>query len=76
MSMAIPEPKTLLPEIIQRIEGLHEEDLRILHRILLLVEKERLWQELSSEAEEDRRMGKFDRLPEIIREAREHLRRG
>jgi len=43
---------------------------------LLIVEKERLWRELSAEAGQDRRSGKFDRLPEIIRQARAELRKG
>ena len=76
MSSTVLEPKKLRPEIIQRIESLDDESLLLLHRVLLIVEKERLWRELSAEAEQDRRSGKFDRLPEIIREAREELRKG
>jgi len=53
-----------------------DESLLVLHRVLLIVEKERLWRELAAEAEDDRRSGKFERLPEIIREARAELRRG
>lgn len=67
--------KKLRPEIIQRIEAMDDESLLVLHRVLLVVEKERLWGELSAEAERDRRSGKFDRLPEIIREARLDLRK-
>ena len=70
------EPNKLRPEIIQRIEAMDEESLMVLHRVLLVVEKERLWRELSEEAEQDRRSGKLDRLPEIIREARLELRKG
>jgi len=64
------------PEIIQRIESLDDESLLVLHRVLLIVEKERLWRELSAEAEQDRISGKFERLPEIIRQARAELRKG
>jgi len=53
-----------------------DESLLLLHRVLLIVEKERLWRELSVEAEQDLRSGKFKRLPEIIREARAELRKG
>jgi hypothetical protein len=49
--------------------------LLLLHHHLLLLEKERLWQELSAEAEADRRSGKLDRLPDIIRDARAELRK-
>ena len=75
MNSTVPEPKKLRPEIIHRIEMMDDESLLVLHRILLHVEKERLWQELSSEAETDRLSGKLDRLPEIICEARAELRK-
>jgi 2-polyprenyl-6-methoxyphenol hydroxylase-like FAD-dependent oxidoreductase len=70
------EPRKLRPEIIRRIEALDDESLLVLHRLLLHLEKERLWHELSAEAEADRRSGKLDRLPGIIREARAELRQG
>lgn len=76
MNGIVLEPKTLRPEIIQRIETLDEASLLLLHRILLIVEKQRLWRELSADAEQDRRSGKFDRLQEVIREARAELRQG
>jgi hypothetical protein len=70
------EPEKLRPEIVQRIEAMDGESLLLLHRLLLRMEKERLWRELSAETEADRRAGKFDRLTDIIREARTELRRG
>ena len=76
MNSTVLEPKKLRPEIIQRIEALDDESLLVLHRVLLIVEKQRLWRELSAEAEQDRRLGKLDRLPEIIQEARTSLRQG
>ena len=76
MNSTVLEPKKLRPEIIQRIENMDDESLLVLHRFLLIVEKERLWRELSAEAEQDRESGKLDRLPEIIREARAELRKG
>ena len=42
----------------------------------MILEKERLWRELSAEAEQDRSSGKDQRLVEIIREACAELRRG
>jgi hypothetical protein len=76
METTVLEPQKLRPEIIQRIEAMDEESLRLVHRLLLGVEKERLWRELSAEAEADRRTGKFDRLSDVIREARAELRKG
>jgi len=76
MNSTVLEAKKLRPEIIQRIETMDDESLLLLHRVLLIVEKERLWRELSAEAEKDRQSGKLDRLPQIIREARAELRKG
>ena len=76
MNSSVLEPKKLRPEIIQRVEAMDDESLLVLHRVLLIVEKERLWRELAAEADQDRRSGKFERLPEIIREARAELRKG
>jgi len=69
MNSTVLESKKLRPEIIHRIETMDDESLLLLHRILLHLEKERLWRELSAEAEADRLSGKLNRLPEIIREA-------
>jgi hypothetical protein len=76
MNSSVLEPKKLRPEIMQRVEAMDDESLLVLHRVLLIVEKERLWRELAAEAEQDRRLGKLERLPEIIREARAELRQG
>ena len=76
MNSSVLEPKKLRPEIIQRVEAMDDASLLVLHRVLLIVEKERLWRELAAEAEQDRRSGKLERLPEIIREARTDLRQG
>jgi hypothetical protein len=70
------EPDKLRPEIVQRIEAMDRESLLVLHRLLLRLEKERLWRELSVESEADRQAGKHDRLTDIVREARAELHRG
>ena len=75
MKSTILEPAKLRPEIIHRIESLQDQDLAVLHRVLLLLEKENLWKELSAEAEADRQVGKLDQLPKIIEEARVELRK-
>ena len=76
MNSIVLEANKLRPEIIQRIEALGDESLLLLHRVLLIVEKDHLWRELSAEVEQDRVSGKFERLPEIIRQARAELRKG
>lgn len=76
MNSIVLEAKKLRPEIIQRIESLDDDSLLVLHQVLMIVEKERLWRELSAEAEQDRVSGKFERLPEIIRQARADLGKG
>jgi hypothetical protein len=76
MEATVLEARKLRSAVIQRIEAMDDEGLLLLHRILLFLEKERLWHELSDEAETDRLSGKLDRLPDIIHEVRAALRRG
>ena len=76
MEAIVLEARQLRPEIIQRVEGMDEESLLLLHRVLLRMERDRLWRELSAEAEADRQSGKLDRLSQVIREARAELRNG
>jgi len=70
-----PPPKNLRPELLRRISSMSEDDLVWLHEVLLNVEKERLWEELSSDMEADRQAGRMRHLPEIIREVRAELKR-
>ena len=70
MEEAVLEARKLRPELVQRIEAMDDASLLLLHHLVLHVEKEQLWHELSAEAEADRRSGKLDRLPEIIRASR------
>jgi hypothetical protein len=76
MEAAVLQPQKLRPEIIQRVEAMDDESLLLLHRLLVRLEKERLWRELSAEAEADRRSGRFDRLSDVVRDARAELRKG
>lgn len=76
METTVLEPQNLRPDIIHRVEAMDKESLLLLHRLLLSMEKEQLWRELSAEAETDHASGKFDRLTDIIREARAELRKG
>jgi chemotaxis protein histidine kinase CheA len=52
-----------------------EQSLLLVHRVLLTIEKEGLWRELQDEMEQDRMSGTFERLPEIVRQARAELRK-
>lgn len=76
MEPTVLQAEKLRPELIQRIEAMDDESLLVLHRLLLHVEKEKLWHELSAQAEADRSSGKLNKLPQIIREARTQFRRG
>ena len=75
MSTVLPQPSTLKPDLIHRIESMSEEDLRLVHEVLLHAEKDRLWREISTDAENERLSGTWERLPEIITEVRSQLRR-
>ena len=70
-----PTPRDLRPELIRKLESLSEEELQLVHEILLHTEKERLWRELSAEMAKEDEAGKFARLPELIREVRAELKR-
>jgi|TARA_B110000037_G_scaffold72241_1_gene87023 hypothetical protein len=74
MATVLPDLSALKPDLIQRIEAMSEDELRLVHEVLLHAEKDRLWREISAEAEDERKTGKWDRLPEIISEVRSQLR--
>jgi hypothetical protein len=76
MATVFPTPSALKPDLIQRIEAMSEDELRLVHEVLLHAEKDRLWREISGDAEEERNSGKWERLPEIISEVRSQLRHG
>ena len=74
MPITSPIPKNLRPDLIRQIEALPEEDLLLVNEVLLHAEKDRLWREISSEAEEERASGRWAKLPEVIQEVRARLR--
>ncbi len=74
MMTTSPVPKDLRPELIRRIEALPEQDLPLVNEVLLHAEKDRLWREISNEAEVERLDGRWEHLPEIIADARARLR--
>ena len=73
MSFPAPPPKDLRPDLIRRIESMADNELQFVHAVLLQAEKDRLWAEISAEAEEDRLAGAFERLPEVIGQVRREL---
>jgi len=74
MKINFLEPEKLRPEIMQRIEAMDDGSLLLLHNVLLEVEKERNWRELSARTDPDRLLGKSNRLFELVREAEADLR--
>jgi len=74
MQATIPSPNDLRPDLIRRIETMPDDELQLVHSVLLHAEKDRLWNEISTEAEEDRLAGAFERLPQIIEQVRREMR--
>lgn len=74
MPMTVPLPKNLRPDLVRRIETMSDEELQLVHSVLLHAEKERIWAEISAEAEVERNAGAFERLPQIIEQVRRELR--
>ena len=74
MGMITPiDPKNLRPLLHERIDQWAADDLPLLHRVMLELERDRLVIELNEEFDRDREAGRLARLPEIIREARAAL---
>jgi len=61
--------------MIQRLETAPESDLLSVQEASLPAEKIKLLDEISEDAERERADGKWDRLPELILQVREKLRR-
>ena len=74
MSTSAPTPKSLRPDLIRLIESMPDDELQLVHSVLLHAEKERLWAEISDAAEQERAVGTFDRLPQIIEQVRKEMR--
>ena len=75
MIATTPPPKDLRPDLIQRIESMPEDCLLWVHKVLLHIEKDQLWKELSTEMDADHQAGKFARLQDTIREVRGEIKR-
>lgn len=74
MSMAAPtDPNQLRPLLHERIDQCAAEELPLLHRVLLELERDRLVSDLNAQFDQNREAGRLARLPEIIRAARAAL---
>lgn len=74
MRTPVLDPEKLRPALIDKVRELNDDDLSVLHMVLVRLERDRLFLELTSEFAQDRREGKYERLEEIILEARAALR--
>jgi hypothetical protein len=70
----LPSREALRADLAEKLDQLDTENLAVVHHVLLEIEKERLWKDFSTGMAEDWAAGKYDRLDEIIREARAALR--
>ena len=64
------DPKELRPLLHESIAQWAAEDLPLLHRVMLELERDRGVGELNEEFDRDRDSGRLAKLQEIIREAR------
>jgi len=68
------DPRELRPLLHERLDQWAAEDLPLLHRVMLELERDRRVAELNEEFDRDRESGRLARLQEIIQEARAALR--
>lgn len=73
-TLAQPIPKNLREQLMKRIEMAPDDEVMIVHEALLHAEKLRLLDEISNDAECERSEGKWQRLPELLKEVRAKLR--
>ena len=67
------QPSELRPLLHEKLDQWASDDLPLLHRVMVQLERDRLIDELNVEFDRDREAGRLTRLPEIIREARAAL---
>lgn len=72
-TLAPTDPNELRPLLHERIDHWAAEDLPLLHRVKLELERDRLVAELNEDFDRDREAGRLAKLHEIIREARAAL---
>ncbi len=66
-------PSELRPLLHEKLDQCPTDDLPLLHRVMVELERDRLMAGLNADFDRDREAGRLARLPEIIREARAAL---
>ena len=74
LSVLPSDPSELRPLLHEEIDRLRDENLLLLHRVAMELELDEVTERLDEEFDKGRAEGKLERLPEILREARESLR--
>lgn len=74
MTATTPIPRDLREQMLLRLQTAPDEDVLIVHDALLHAEKLRLLEEISADAEQERADGKWERLPQLLKEVRARLR--
>jgi len=64
------KPSELRPLLHEKLDQWAPDELPLLHRVMVQLERDRQVAELNVEFDRDREAGRLARLPEIIREAR------
>ncbi len=66
-------PRELRPMIVQKIGQMDDEQIVALHRVMLSLEAQQLWEEIKREGAEDWKAGKFNNLNAVIAQVRKDL---
>ena len=74
MSTSVLEPEKLRPALIDKVNQLGADDLSVLQMVLVRLERDRVFAELTGAFANDRREGKYEHLDELIQESRAALR--
>jgi hypothetical protein len=74
MSYAPPIPKNLRQQMIEKVNNTPDLYLTVLYEAFLHTEAVRLMDEMSRDAEREQAEGKWDHLPELIKEVREKIK--
>lgn len=67
-------PEQRLPLLHKMIDELPAEELEIVEHVLARLEMDRLWKEVREGFSSDWDAGKYEKLDEVIREVRQHLK--
>jgi hypothetical protein len=67
-------PESLRPLLHDKIERMTDEQLGLMNRVLLQIEAEELAERLGKAFDEDEAKGKFERVPELVRQFRSEHR--